>query len=404
MIESYLWVIGGGQLQIPLIEEANKLGLKTIVSDLNNSCIAKPYADIFIHIDIFDIQAHLNYLKNCDLPIIGVLAAGVDTPETMAAMNEYLGLKGVSLKTALLVKNKDSFRLKLQELGYPVPIFKIIHEKNISSLDEILPQMPFPLIVKPTNNSASRDMKIFESNTEELKNFIISSVNKYKIILIEEMWEGEEQTVEGIIDVTGQFHNAFITDRKFTFKGGFPVELGLIHPTRLDNQTQVDLYALAKQVAYDLSIAVGAVKLDTILTSDGPKIIELTVRHSGGYDCQYLVPRSTGKNILKAAILNAIGEKFSPSLLKDTKGKFGVTGSIWPDMGTIISIIGLEDARKSKGVEEIFLRYKVGDKITPYINCASRVIFIICTGDSYEEAEKNLEIAIKKIHIKTNLL
>lgn len=33
--DKVLWIIGGGQLQIPLIEEAHKLGLATLVTDRN---------------------------------------------------------------------------------------------------------------------------------------------------------------------------------------------------------------------------------------------------------------------------------------------------------------------------------------------------------------------------------
>ena len=107
MKAKYLWVIGGGALQIPLIQEANRLGLQTVVSDYNAKCVAREYADIFVEIDIFDIHAHINSLQSCQLNIVGVLAAGIDAPETMAAMNEYLGLQGISLEKALLVKNKD---------------------------------------------------------------------------------------------------------------------------------------------------------------------------------------------------------------------------------------------------------------------------------------------------------
>ena len=401
MKEKYLWVIGGGELQIPLIKEANKIALKTIVSDYNPLCVAKKYADIFVEIDIFDRDAHIDYLKSSDLNIVGVLAAGIDTPETMAAMNEYLGLKGVSLETALLVKNKDQFRVKLKELGYPMPEFKIITEQNLDTLESMLKSMPYPLIVKPTNNSASRDMKIFQENSEELKKFITNNIQKYKLVLIEEMFEGEEQTVECLVDIEGSFHNGFITDRKFTFENGFAVELGLVHPTELPQDTQDELFALAKKVAEDLNINVGAVKLDTITTKNGPRIIELTVRHSGGYDCQYLVPRSRGKNILKAAILTAIGELFESELLHDNLHRFGVTGSPWPQTGVITSITGIEEAKQIKGVEEIFFRYNLGDTITPYIDCASRVAFIICSASSRQEANEVLIKALQTIQIET---
>lgn len=401
MSEQYLWVIGGGVLQIPLIKEANKLGLKTIVSDLNKECVAKEYANVFAHIDIFDMDGHIEYLKKSDLNIIGVLAAGIDAPETMASMNEYLGIKGVSLETALLVKNKDQFRVKLKELGYDVPSFEIITKDNVFNINTLLSHIPTPLIVKPTNNSGSRDMKIFHEKNEGLNQFILNNLEKYDVLLVEEMWYGEEQTVECLVDSEGIFHEGFITDRKFDFTNDFPIETGLIHPTQLNKEKQETLYALAKKVASDLNINVGAVKLDTIYTSKGPRIIELTVRHSGGFDCQFLVPLSTGKNVLKAAILSAIGKEFDPQLLSSKYKKFGVTGSIWPEPGLITSIEGIKEAKQIKGVEEIFLRYNINDKIEPYINCASRVIFIICTADSLEQAQEYLKQAQDVIKIKT---
>lgn len=401
MKDNYLWIIGGGQLQIFLIEEAKKLGLKTIVSDLNPKCIAKDRCDIFVHLDIFDIDAHLRYLNNSSLNIVGVLAAGIDAPETMAAMNENLNIKGISLKTALLVKNKDKFRLKLKELKYPTPEFRILTNKELPHLTSLLDKMPYPLIVKPTNNCGSRDMKIFHQNSLELRKFIQDKLNIYQTLLIEEMWQGEEQTVECLVDIDGNFHNGFITDRKFTFKDSYPIELGLVHPSQLDEYKQQELFLLAKNIARDLKIDVGAVKLDTIYTDKGPRIIELTVRHSGGYDCQLLVPSSTGKNILKAAILTAIGKKFDTSLLENRLNKFGVTGSIWPKSGKITSISGLNQAKKIAGVESIFLAKNIGDTVRAYTDCAARVIFIITIGNSLLEAQTSLKQAQDCIKIET---
>jgi len=398
---NFLWVIGGSILQIPLIIEANKLGLKTIVSDINKNCVAKKYADKFVTLDIFDIEGHIQYLNNTDLNIVGVLAAGIDAPETMAAMNQSLNIKSVPLDIALLVKNKDMFRTKMKSLDYPTPKFKIISKHNMDDMSEILSEFKLPIIIKPTNNSASRDMKIFDSKNYELIQFIKNNLSKYPKILIEEMWSGPEQTVECLIDYNGDFHKGFITDRIFSFKNGYPIEMGLVHPSQLDIDKQNELYELAKKVANDLEINIGAIKLDTIYTNEGPRIIELTVRHSGGFDCQYLVPRSTGKNILKAAILTAIGQQFNPELLKNKLHKFGMTSSIWPTPGKITLIKGVEDARQIDGVEEIFLRYNIGDTIRPYSDCAARVIFIIVTGDSIAKVKNVLKLAKSYITIQT---
>ena len=403
MSDKWLWVIGGGLLQIPLIEEARTLNLKILVTDMSSFCPARDLADRFEAVDIFDITANLNLCKQLideNMAIAGVLAAGIDAPETMAKLNEYLGLKGVSSKVARQIQQKDLFRQAMQDKGYPVPRFAVVSEtQEISSAIE---KVKFPLIVKPPANSASRDMKIFsEKEIDECISFITDLLKKYDRILVEELWEGLEQTVECLVDINGEFHDGFITDRHFTFENNFPVETGLVHPTEIPKSLQVDLYALAKQLANDFDIAAGAVKLDTILTKNGPRIIEMTVRHSGGFDCQYLVPLSTGKNILLAAIYTAIQQRFPDELLSPRWKKFGVTGSVWPNPGTIESISGLDQAKASKGVKHIFLRYEQGDKIEPYDNCAKRVAFIICVADSRGGAIDCLQKAQATLDIKT---
>jgi phosphoribosylaminoimidazole carboxylase (NCAIR synthetase) len=55
----FFWVIGGGEMQIPVIAEARTLGLQVICSDINADCVCASLADMFLTIDIFDIDGHL---------------------------------------------------------------------------------------------------------------------------------------------------------------------------------------------------------------------------------------------------------------------------------------------------------------------------------------------------------
>ena len=110
MKENYLWVIGGGVLQVPLINEAKKIGLKVIATDGSSDCACSQYADIFSPIDIFDIEKHIEFSNDLikkGISINGVLAAGIDAPETMARLAEHIGLPGVSSEIAHLVNHKD---------------------------------------------------------------------------------------------------------------------------------------------------------------------------------------------------------------------------------------------------------------------------------------------------------
>jgi biotin carboxylase len=405
-IKDYYWVIGGGAMQIPLIEEAKKFGFKIIVSDLSSNCICKPFADIFFNIDIFDINLHIkkaDEVISFGNKIVGVLAAGIDAPETMASLSLYLKLPTVDPKIANLVHNKHLFREKLRELGYPTPKFRKIDLNSVNKLKDFIAEIQFPLIVKNSDSSGSRGTKIFyKDNYDDILNIVKEAikVSKSGIALIEECWEGKEQTVETIFDINGVFHPCFITDRIFDRSSGFAIELGLRSPSILNTEIQKEMFQLAKDISIDLGIDKGAAKFDMILTKNGPRVIEMTVRLSGGFDCQYLVPAASGKNILKTAILTSIGKTFSPDLLKDKKNRVALSESIWPKPGIIKTIAGLEKVKNFKGFEFMLFRSKVGDLVEKYTDCTKRVCFIIASGRNYEEARENIDKIKNEITIE----
>lgn len=394
-------------MQVPLINEVRKLGLKVIVSDLSDLCVCRDLADIFVHRDIFDIKGHINDARKLikqGKKIVGALAAGIDAPETMAQLAKFLGLPGVKPSIARLVHEKHEFRRKLKLLGYPVPKFAVIDAKTIGKIEEIVNGIGFPLIVKNSDSSGSRGTKIFrQKNLKNIKKSVkeAMAVSKSKKALIEQCWEGQEATVETIFDISGKFHPCFITDRFFDRSKGFAMETGLRHPSALPAKTQSEMFALAKNVAQDLGVKIGAAKYDIMVTRDGPRIIEMTVRLSGGFDCQYLVPASTGKQVMKAAVLTALGKKFPAEILKDVKHRIGLSESLWPNPGKIVKIEGVEEAKRIFGVEHIFFRYKVGETVAPYTDCTKRVCFIIVTGKDERDAYETTAKAKKIIKIVT---
>lgn len=397
----YFWIIGGGILQLPLVEQAIKLNYKIILTDANEDCLCKDKVTYFEPIDIFDIDKHLKYaekLISTGVRIKGVLAAGIDAPETMSRISEYLNLPSVSSDIAFLVNNKEIFRERMKSMGIPVPKFQTVTKSNLCHLKNIIGEIGYPLIVKNTSSSGSRGTKIFRSpDFDGIKKIVKEAiaVSRSGIALIESLWEGSEHTVETLFDSDGKFHRCFITDRAFDKSLGFALETGLVHPSRLNSSQQDEMYLLAEKFSKKIGISIGAAKFDMMQTADGPRIIEMTVRLSGGFDCQYLVPAATGKNILKAAILTATGNIFDSNLLKDTKKRVAISESLWPSPGKIIKIEGIDKAKELNGFEFIYFRYDVGDTVVPYRDCTNRVCFIIVSGNDYDEAQENM-VQIKK--------
>ncbi len=405
--EEYFWVIGGGMLQIPLIAEVRKAGYQVIVSDRDETCVCRELADVFLQNDIFDITGHVaraNAFRAQGGKISGVLAAGIDAPETMAAVAEALGLPSVERFIAHLVNNKDQFRSVLRRLGYPSPKFEVIAKEQLSNLEPVVARVGLPLIVKNTDSSGSRGTRIFHAkDLPGIHSAALAAmaVSRSKRALIEEYWDGPEQTVETLFDCEGRFHPCFITDRVFDKRQGYAIETGLRHPSALAEPVQKEMFALAEKVARDLGVTIGAAKYDMILTSAGPRIIEMTVRLSGGFDCQYLVPAATGKNVLRAAIQTALGRPFDASLLTDVKHRVGLSESLWPAPGRIESISGIEKAKTVPGFEAVFFRYRVGDVVDPYTDCTKRVCFIITTGRDELEARQAMDTIKGLIRIQT---
>ena len=401
------WCIGGGVLQIPVIEKARELGYSVLITDGSPNCVCANIADEFFNVDIFDIEAHLELATrlSAKYTIAGVLAAGIDAPMTMSALCEHLGLPGVPLSISETVHFKSKFREFSLENGIDTPKFSVFNESNLADLSKELSKFSLPFIIKNVDSSGSRGTKIFyERNNQEELRIAKEAIkcSKSKSFLVESVWTGIECTVETLFDINGEFYPCFITDRIFDYTSGFPIEIGLISPSQLPIVDQEACFELAHKVAKKLGITIGAAKFDMMVTKDGPKIIEMTTRLSGGFDCQYLVPASSGKNVIAAAILTACGKKFSPHILQQSKRLTAVTVSHWPPDGKIKFISGVREAQNLDGICHIFFRKTVGDIVQGYNDCADRVSFIIAVGEDLREAQLIAQNALDLIKIEVH--
>lgn len=336
--------------------------------------------------------------------ITAVIASGVDAPVTMARLAEFLELPGVNPEIATLVSNKAHFREWMSLNGFSVPRFKVIDEHNHHLVPQFAQEIGYPLIVKNTDSSGSRGTTILRKPSPATLATAVQAavgVSRSKTALIESLWEGSEHTVEAIIDCGGKFHQSFITDRLFAFENDHPVETGLVSPSQLPKTKQKQLFEMAEEVARKLGLEFGIIKLDAIFTADGPRIIEMTTRQSGGFDPQVLVPAATGVDILSLTVQVYSGSSLPTGSYSPTSPRVAVSGSPWPNPGRIIEFSGVEKAKASSAVEGIFIRSGVGDTVDDYVDSTKRVAIAICSGMTLTEATDNLADALSSLEIKT---
>ena len=192
-----------------------------------------------------------------------------------------------------------------------------------------------------------------------------------------------------------------IVDRPFLFDGGFAIELGHINPSQLSPDAQAQLFSLAEWAAKATGVRFGVFKADTIWTPDGPRILEVTARLSGGFDCQYTTPLATGRNFIRAAMRLAVGLPLDPADLEKKWHRHAVAWVAFPEPGRVARIDGVEQALGLPGVKHIFLRTRAGDVIRPYRDCGDRPAFVIAVGEDRDQALARAQAGVEALRFET---
>lgn len=390
-----LLIIGGGVLQHETLLQCNKMGLGKILVDGDPACYcARSPAfnrDYFIHADIKDKELVLSQTKKWlkkhrDVKIVGVYTQGCDCAVTVAYVAKRLGLPSIGDDVAYRTKNKIAMREAFKKTGIPQPNFGVYK---------------FPLVVKPTDNCASRGVTIFKE-PDVITGAVINAQkhSTEKSCIIEEFIDGKEYSVDTVV-YKGVVYPGGISDRIFLPKDDYAIQDGSVTPSFLPAETQQRMYWIMQDCADALGVKWGALKGDLIVSEDNQiRVLEVTARLSGGFDSQFRKPYSFGINLIKATIDLACGKELDFRDLIPKWNKFSQTFTVFPKPGIIKEIQGEKELWKISGIKQVFITKKVGDKVD-YKNCADRVVHIIACADTYEDLQNTIKQARKTIQFIT---
>jgi len=402
MSHDAILIVCGGLLQVPAVEIAHGLGLTVVMTDANPRAAAMAMADVPVTLDIYDADGHCRLVDDLErrYRLLGVFAEGADVEVTVAAAAAHAGLPGIPVEAALNTKNKVRTRQALDRAGIPNPAWA-----EVRALDEArraAERIGFPLMAKAVDNSASRGTSRVD-NVQGLAAVIeaAKAVSTTGTALLEGCFVGDEQSVETLWDGRGRVHRLNIVDRPFDRSKGYAIELGHVNPTSLGPAEQDALFALTERAAIATGVQFGAFKADTIWTANGPRIIEVTARLSGGFDCQYTTPLSSGRSFIRAAMCLSIGREIDPADLAHRWRRHAAAWVAFPSPGRIVGISSVDDVKKLPGVAEVILRVGEGDVIQPYRDCGARPAFVIAVGDTREQAIARAQAGASALQIET---
>ena len=390
-----IMILGASILQLPAISKAKEMGLKVIAVDMDKNAVGFKEADVALEISTIDISKVVEAAKEYEVD--GVMTLASDMPmRTVAAVAKELSIVGISEDTAIKATNKALMRQSLKQYNVPIPRFFRVsdYESYLSSAKQFTDKF----IVKPADNSGSRGVFLVEHYTDKASiDYAYQYSKKYSRsgeIIVEEFMEGSEVSVE-ILCVDGLVNILAITDKLTSGEPRF-VEMGHSQPTLLSSEIRKQIETVATAAVKAIGIENGPSHTEIIVTSEGPKIVELGARLGGDNITTHLVPLSTGIDMVECCIRVALGER--PNLGNPIKKASAIRYFETPP-GKIKAINGLEEASQLPNIKQISFVKSIGDYVGKINSSSDRIGFVIAQAEDAESAIRVCEEALRRINI-----
>ena len=406
ILDKTLLIISGGTEAVPGIKKAKEMGLYVVVSDMDPNAPGFEFSDDKIIASTYDYEETARLAKQYDestRKIDGVIAIASDVPYTVAYVAKTLGLPGLTLETAMLSSDKLKMKDKLKEMNIPIPLYWQIY--SLVELRAIVKNHGLPLIIKPIDSRGARGVLLLTK--ENILEWAFEHSQKQSPtskVIVEEYIEGQQISTEAII-INGKGYTIGFSDRNYELLHSFSpyiIENGGDMPSSLSVNDQERVAKTAINAGLALGVINGIVKGDMVLTKDGPKVIEVATRLSGGWFSTDQIPLCTGVDLIGAAIKQALGMSIEQESLVPKYHKGVAIRYFFPKPGIISAINNVDILRANEWVYRIGFFVKPGDTISHVTNHTKRAGFVITSGKTKAEAIKNAKTIVDTVEILTN--
>lgn len=375
-----LLMLGGGFLQCFVIKKAKQLGYEVHVLDANPQAEGFKYADAYAVINIVDEEACLAYARSENVD--GVLTAATDySVLAMSRIASELHLPGINYSSAKLIKNKAEVRRCLfdaqaDDTGYSY---------EISSSQEalsVLPEVKFPVMVKPCDGSGSRGASRVDNPDEFVTacEYAMQGSITHRAVA-EPFVVGREYGVESFVN-QGEIYILAVMQKDMTMPPYY-AELGHAIPSGLSVEMEAKIKECVRRALIALGVNHGSINMDLLIDSDGGvHIVDIGARMGGNLIGSHIIPMGTGidymDNMIKAAMSDEVD--FTPQ----TESAPVATKLLALTPGVVTSLPNFDNIATTYKVT-IEHHLHEGDTITPYRTNLDGCGYVVATGrDVYE--------------------
>lgn len=390
-----LLIVGAGPLQLPAYIEARSMGLRTVAIDRNPDAPGMKLADAAFAIDTGNAKGAVEIARS--EAVDGAMTLCTDLPVvTVAAVNEALGLAGPCPVLAARATHKGLMRNAFAAASVPSPAFARVHGRV--EVEAAIALIGLPVILKPPRASGSRG--VFRLASEKDIDVALEHVRSIAgggEILVEEFVDGPEVSVE-TVSYKNEHHVVAITD-KLTTGSPYWIETGHSQPSALPDRVRKEIKRVTRLGLDALGVMDSTAHVELKVAKFGPRIIEIGARLGGDFITTELTPRSTGVNMVRAAIDLALGNE--PELRK-TKAAAAAVRYLTAKPGVVRRVVGLEEALGIEGVKAVSVYVSEGAVLKAVRSSLDRHGYVIAEGRCADVAINRAELGSRCIKILTD--
>lgn len=391
-------ILGGTAPCVHVTRFAKEMGAYVYVADIiPGKGPAKSIADEAVLISTNDYDALLEFVKEHQIDCI-LTGPGEFNIVNAMTVSKMAGLPFYCNKRQWdICQDKRHFKDFCKQYGLPgVPEY---------SVNDVLTEKDFPVIVKPVDGCSSRGINIcFNQEEYAAAKKDALAASKAGRILVEKYVNNGGVTIDAkYVVVDGRFHLEAIGDR-YVLNGGLITAISF-YPSKYHKAfiEQVDPFVAKAFTAIGLKN--GAFFFQAIPDGDKIYIYEMGLRVSGGM-IYNMTEATSGNNTLKMLIhYGATGtmceEKDEKMIDVAFNGKVASTMAFPLRIGKISKVTGFDEVSHYPGVIDLTRYYNEGDEILPkHVNTLDQLFArIMVFAASKEELWRLLKTVRDKVSV-----
>ena len=386
-------VIAGGVPQIELIRQLKSRGITTVLADGSLNAVARPYADFFYHVNIFDIQAIKNIAEEEKVDFLLTVCAD-QVLLVVAEVSEILGLPCyIDFKTAQDVSDKIRMKRIFKEIGVPTTDYVESDHLDVNRISFLR----YPLVVKPVDAYSSKGVRK-ATNLDELKRYYVEAqeISRSGGVIVEEFFEGEEISVDAFV-TDGRVKILAVTNsEKIKYENRFVIFRGR-YPVTASEAVLQKIKGIAQKIVDGFGLVNSPLLIQLLHRGDDVSVLEFCAR-TGGNMKWLLIKYSCGVDVISATIDITLGNK--PDLeIKDTGHNIVVNDFVYCYPGVFDHFEGFETMVEQGLINEFHPVRIKGTRMCGVESSGDRICGMNIVADNIHEFNEKEKIILENVRV-----